>query len=49
MAEKKETAPEQTCPKCNVPYDDAAVKAALKTCPACGWHYRMEPEERIAR
>jgi len=45
MAAKNEAA---ACPGCAVPYDDAAVRAALKTCPGCGWHYRMEPEERVA-
>jgi len=36
------------CPGCGIPHDAGAVAAALKTCPACGWHYRMEPAERIA-
>jgi len=46
MATKSGAAP--ACPGCAAAYDDAAVRAALKTCPACGWHYRMEPEERVA-
>jgi acetyl-CoA carboxylase carboxyl transferase subunit beta len=36
------------CPSCGAGYDEAAVKAALMTCPSCGHHYRMEPVERIA-
>jgi acetyl-CoA carboxylase carboxyl transferase subunit beta len=47
MADKSGAAA-QTCPGCGIPYDGVAVKAALKTCPGCHWHYRMEPEERIA-
>jgi acetyl-CoA carboxylase carboxyl transferase subunit beta len=35
------------CPGCGIARDGAAVKANLKTCPACGYHYRMEPAERI--
>ena len=40
--------PAKTCPKCGIPYDETAVYNALKTCPGCQWHYRMEPAERIA-
>ena len=47
MADKSSGA-EKTCPQCGIPYDDGAVRAALKTCPGCEWHYRMEPGERIA-
>jgi len=36
------------CPRCGAPYDEAAVRAALMTCPGCRWHYRMEPGERVA-
>ncbi|GHV69425.1 acetyl-coenzyme A carboxylase carboxyl transferase subunit beta [Spirochaetia bacterium] len=36
------------CPGCGIPEDRDAIKAALKTCPACGYHYRMEPRERIS-
>jgi len=38
----------QSCPQCGIPHNEAAVNAALKTCPDCHWHYRMEPMERIA-
>ncbi|MDR1095575.1 MAG: acetyl-CoA carboxylase, carboxyltransferase subunit beta [Spirochaetaceae bacterium] len=36
------------CPSCGAEYDDGAIKAALMTCPACAYHYRMEPGDRIA-
>ncbi|MDR2662448.1 MAG: acetyl-CoA carboxylase, carboxyltransferase subunit beta [Treponema sp.] len=39
---------EKTCPGCGIPWDEAAVKASLNTCPECAYHYRMEPAERIA-
>jgi acetyl-CoA carboxylase carboxyl transferase subunit beta len=35
------------CPGCGVSREEAAIAAALMTCPGCGWHYRMEPAERI--
>ena len=35
------------CPGCGIPSDEKAVSAALRTCPSCGYHYRMEPNERI--
>ncbi|MDR3114650.1 MAG: acetyl-CoA carboxylase carboxyl transferase subunit beta [Treponema sp.] len=38
----------EPCPLCKVPYSPEAIEEALKTCPACGYHYRMEPVERIA-
>ena len=38
----------KTCTQCGIPYDENAVKAALNTCPGCGFHYKMEPPERIA-
>ncbi|MDR1307951.1 MAG: acetyl-CoA carboxylase, carboxyltransferase subunit beta [Treponema sp.] len=38
----------KTCPGCGKPRDEATVKASLNTCPGCGYHYRMEPVERIA-
>ncbi|MDR1142691.1 MAG: acetyl-CoA carboxylase, carboxyltransferase subunit beta [Spirochaetaceae bacterium] len=38
----------KACPGCGKPCDEAAVKASLNTCPECGYHYRMEPAERIA-
>ena len=46
MAKSDEQA--KICPQCGIPYDDSFVIAALKTCPGCHWHYRMEPAERIA-
>jgi acetyl-CoA carboxylase carboxyl transferase subunit beta len=36
------------CPSCGTVHDAASIEAALKTCPSCGYHYRMEPAERIA-
>ncbi|MDR0551351.1 MAG: acetyl-CoA carboxylase carboxyl transferase subunit beta [Spirochaetaceae bacterium] len=36
------------CPHCGASHTDAAIAAALKTCPTCGYHYRMEPQERAA-
>lgn len=36
------------CPSCGTTHDKASIEAALKTCPSCGYHYRMEPAERIA-
>ncbi|MDR3138551.1 MAG: acetyl-CoA carboxylase, carboxyltransferase subunit beta [Treponema sp.] len=35
------------CPGCGAQHDKAAVDGALKTCPSCGYHYRMEPFERL--
>jgi acetyl-CoA carboxylase carboxyl transferase subunit beta len=35
------------CPLCGVRHDARALEDALKTCPSCGYHYRMEPKERI--
>jgi len=46
MAGENEAA--NICPRCGIPYDEEGVNAALKTCPGCNWHYRMEPAERIA-
>ncbi|MCL2139730.1 MAG: acetyl-CoA carboxylase carboxyl transferase subunit beta [Treponema sp.] len=43
MIEKK-----AVCPKCTIPQDKKAIADALRTCPVCGHHYRMEPAERIA-
>jgi acetyl-CoA carboxylase carboxyl transferase subunit beta len=37
----------ETCPSCAVPQDKTAIEAAFKTCPSCGYHYRMEPAERV--
>ena len=36
------------CPGCGVTAEKEAIIAALQTCPSCGYHYRMEPNERIA-
>ena len=36
------------CPACGAEHDDARLRTALFTCPACGHHFRMEPAERIA-
>ncbi|MDR2601825.1 MAG: acetyl-CoA carboxylase, carboxyltransferase subunit beta [Spirochaetaceae bacterium] len=35
------------CPSCGIVKDEKAVAAALYTCPSCGWHYRMEPAQRL--
>ena len=43
MSEKKES-----CPKCKASEDKKNIEEALRTCPSCGYHYRMEPLERIA-
>ena len=43
MSEKKET-----CPGCKIAADKKAIAEALRVCPSCGYHYRMEPMERIA-
>ena len=37
-----------TCPGCKAPGDAQAIAANLRVCPACGYHFRMEPRERIA-
>ncbi|MDR1107322.1 MAG: acetyl-CoA carboxylase, carboxyltransferase subunit beta [Treponema sp.] len=37
----------ESCPGCGVRYDAGAVEEAIKTCPDCGYHYRMEPFERL--
>lgn len=39
---------ENPCPSCGALHDEATIAAALKTCPSCGYHYRMEPAERLA-
>jgi acetyl-CoA carboxylase carboxyl transferase subunit beta len=36
------------CPACGAQYQEGEIKKALNTCPGCGYHYRMEPMERIA-
>ncbi|GMO38965.1 MAG: acetyl-CoA carboxylase, carboxyltransferase subunit beta [Termitinemataceae bacterium] len=43
MSEKEN----EICPQCGIAKDNVAIKAALMTCPACAYHYRMEPVERI--
>ncbi|MCL2834502.1 MAG: acetyl-CoA carboxylase carboxyl transferase subunit beta [Treponema sp.] len=43
MAEKNS----DKCPACKASHDKKAIGAALNTCPSCGWHYRMEPLQRI--
>lgn len=36
------------CPRCGAKHGAAEIAAALKTCPSCGYHYRMEPAERVS-
>ncbi|MDR2517423.1 MAG: acetyl-CoA carboxylase carboxyl transferase subunit beta [Spirochaetaceae bacterium] len=35
------------CPSCGARHGNEEIAAALKTCPSCAHHYRMEPEERL--
>ena len=42
MSEKKDH-----CPGCGIREDKKAIAEALRTCPSCGYHYRMEPHDRI--
>ncbi|MDR2796635.1 MAG: acetyl-CoA carboxylase, carboxyltransferase subunit beta [Spirochaetaceae bacterium] len=35
------------CPVCDKRYGAAEIVSALKVCPSCEYHYRMEPAERI--
>jgi acetyl-CoA carboxylase carboxyl transferase subunit beta len=35
------------CPFCGIPQVEEEILKALRTCPSCGYHYRMEPLERI--
>lgn len=37
----------KTCPQCNIFNNEMSLNAIFKTCNNCGWHYRMEPFERI--
>ncbi|MDR2194723.1 MAG: acetyl-CoA carboxylase, carboxyltransferase subunit beta [Treponema sp.] len=37
-----------TCPQCDTGQTKAMLDEHLKTCPACGHHFRMDPPERIA-
>jgi len=48
MADKEKQAGAETCPQCEIPVNKTEIKAALNTCPRCGFHYKMEPMERIA-
>ena len=36
------------CPICAANYGKEAIAQALRTCPSCGYHYRMEPADRLA-
>jgi acetyl-CoA carboxylase carboxyl transferase subunit beta len=47
MASSNEEEASRGCPRCGKLYEAAEIDAALKTCPSCGLHYRMEPAERI--
>ena len=38
----------ETCPGCGTGVNGEEVSAALCTCPSCGYHYRMDPFERIS-
>jgi len=38
----------ELCPGCGIPREEKAVAESLYTCPACGYHYRMEIPDRIA-
>ncbi|MDR2802963.1 MAG: acetyl-CoA carboxylase, carboxyltransferase subunit beta [Treponema sp.] len=38
---------DDACPGCGGRHGAAEIEAALKTCPSCGYHYRMEPVDRI--
>ena len=44
MAEKSKA---EVCPGCGITQDKKSISDALRTCPGCGYHYRMEPMERI--
>ncbi|GHV96792.1 acetyl-coenzyme A carboxylase carboxyl transferase subunit beta [Spirochaetia bacterium] len=35
------------CPGCGAQHSPDEIESHLKTCPSCGYHYRMEPIERI--
>ena len=37
----------ENCPGCKKIYDRGAIFQAFNTCPSCGYHYRMEPFERL--
>lgn len=42
------TAEPVSCPSCKAEISPDALAANLKVCPSCGYHFRMEPAERIA-
>ena len=44
MSAEKKT---PVCPLCGIPQDAEEILKTLRTCPSCGYHYRMEPLERI--
>ena len=46
MSSKKKVS--DLCPLCGSSHDEKAIAAALRTCPSCEHHYRMEPQERIS-
>jgi acetyl-CoA carboxylase carboxyl transferase subunit beta len=35
------------CPACGASHSREEIDGALKTCPSCDYHYRMEPAERL--
>jgi acetyl-CoA carboxylase carboxyl transferase subunit beta len=37
----------EPCPACGASHSQDSIDEALKTCPSCAHHYRMEPRERI--
>lgn len=37
-----------TCPSCGKEIQNSVLNAYLKVCPACGYHHRLTPSERIA-
>jgi len=39
---------EEDCPRCGINLDVEKVKANLKVCLDCGWHFSLDPSERIA-
>jgi acetyl-CoA carboxylase carboxyl transferase subunit beta len=43
----KEAAHNAACPSCGAPHEEETIRDALRTCPSCGYHYRMEPAERL--
>jgi len=38
----------ENCPNCGIPQKEKEIAAALRTCPSCAYHYRMEPMDRVA-